>query len=54
MLSISDYLKLIEIKNYFSEEIDKKESENNVYESDYLNILRSYLLKIINKLEKEY
>lgn len=53
MLSISDYLKLIEIKNYFSEEIDKKESENNLYEADCLNVMRSYLLKIINKLEKE-
>lgn len=53
MITIKEYLELIEIKDYFSEQIDKKESENNVYEIDYLNILRNYLLKIINKLEKE-
>lgn len=56
MLSIKDYLNLIAIREYFSEEIDKKELENNGYsnlEIDNLIVMRNNLYTIITKLEKE-
>jgi len=56
MLSIKDYLNLVAIREYFSEEIDKKELENNGYsnlEIDNLIVMRNNLYTIIDKLEKE-